>query len=126
MHNHIATPTARWLELIKEPGKYGTSISPGKLALPFTSPRSLSDNFPRLPGSLLTKSWIESDDQEQYPPTLYYGDKREPLVVSKQDGGIDSMGGKLPAKDLTVADVARLVGPQRTVEVIGSSTSHAL
>ena len=30
MHNHIATPTARWLELIKEPGKYGTSISPGE------------------------------------------------------------------------------------------------
>lgn len=29
------------------------------------------------------------------------------------------MGGKLPGKDFTVQDVARLVGPDRSVDVIG-------
>jgi len=29
LHHHIATPTARWLDLIKDPEKYGTTIKPG-------------------------------------------------------------------------------------------------
>lgn len=29
LHHHIATPTARWLDLIKDPEKYGAVIKPG-------------------------------------------------------------------------------------------------
>jgi len=29
LHHHIATPTARWLDLIKDPQKYGTVIVEG-------------------------------------------------------------------------------------------------
>jgi hypothetical protein len=31
MHNHIATPTKNWLDLIKDPKKYGRVIKPGEL-----------------------------------------------------------------------------------------------
>jgi hypothetical protein len=30
LHHHIATPTARWLDLINDPEKYGTKISTGE------------------------------------------------------------------------------------------------
>ena len=30
LHHHIATPTARWLDLIHDPEKYNTKISEGK------------------------------------------------------------------------------------------------
>ena len=54
------------------------------------------------------------------PPTLFYGNLREPLIITPEDGGFASLGGKLPSKDLTVADVARLVGPEHMVDVIGN------
>lgn len=34
------------------------------------------------------------------------------------------MGGKLPGKDFSVQDVANLVGPDRSVDVIGESASR--
>lgn len=34
MHNHIATPTKNWLDLIKDPKKYGRVIKPGELRGP--------------------------------------------------------------------------------------------
>lgn len=30
LHHHIATPTARWLDLIQDPGKYGVKIAEGR------------------------------------------------------------------------------------------------
>jgi hypothetical protein len=41
------------------------------------------------------------------------------LIVKQEDGGFEAMGGKLPSKDLTVQDVAKLVGGERMVDVIG-------
>jgi F-box/leucine-rich repeat protein 10/11 len=56
------------------------------------------------------------------PGSLFYGPTREPLIVRPEDGGFEGMGGKLPGKDFTVQDVARLVGPDRQVDVIGMFT----
>lgn len=109
----------------------------------------IAGNFPRVPASLLTRSWLESEQPQAGPshsqpmgipptppsdpsssnrssadhpvlsPSLYYGPLREPLIIKPEDGGFEGMGGKLPGRDLTVSDVARLVGPDRTVDVIG-------
>lgn len=74
---------------------------------------------------MVTRDWIESEPgpSSKYPahlaPTLFYGSKREPLVIKQEDGGFEAMGGKLPSRETTVDDVARLVGGDRTVDVIG-------
>jgi hypothetical protein len=39
--------------------------------------------------------------------------------VTKEDGGFASMGGKLPKPELTVQDIADMVGRNRMVDVIG-------
>lgn len=36
------------------------------------------------------------------------------------------MGGKLPGKEFSVQDVAKLVGPDRSVDVIGGSHQKAV
>ncbi|KAL1407772.1 JmjC domain-containing histone demethylation protein 1 [Vanrija albida] len=120
MHNHIATPTKNWLDLIKDPKKYGRVIKP--------------DNFPRVPGALLRREWVDSgaspsnadtSDPTSFPPTLFYGPTREPLVVTQAEGGLTSMGGMVPDPSLTVDDVARLVGPDKLVDVIDVATQHS-
>jgi len=113
MHNHVATPTKQWVDLIKDPAKYGRVIA--------------ADNFPRVPGHILRKEWVEGRGSSEagdafppeFPPTLFYGPTREPLVVHPSNGGLASMGGVIPDPSLTVDDVARLVGPEKMVDVIG-------
>jgi F-box/leucine-rich repeat protein 10/11 len=118
MHNHVATPTKQWVELIKDPAKFGRIIG--------------ADDFPRVPGSLLTREWVESGRRsgkwsaefpQEFPPTLFYGPAREPLVVHPDNGGLGAMGGVVPGPELTVDDVADLVGPDKMVDVIGEFTS---
>jgi F-box/leucine-rich repeat protein 10/11 len=76
---------------------------------------------------MVTKAWIEARlDQadssgSSAPGSLFYGTTREPLIVRPEDGGFEAMGGKLPDKSFTVQDVARLVGPDRQVDVIGKA-----
>lgn len=105
MHHHNATPTKGWIDLIKDPKKYGREVKP--------------DDFPRVPGKLLRKSWLEGEILNELPPTLFYGPTREPLVVEPENGGLSSLGGKVPDANLTVDDVSRLVGPDKMVDVIG-------
>jgi len=75
----------------------------------------------------VTRAWIESRLEQpeasgsSAPGSLFYGTSREPLIVRPEDGGFEAMGGKLPDKSFTVQDVARLVGPDRQVDVIGMS-----
>lgn len=84
-------------------------------------------NYPSLPGKLLTRAWLESQPlpgqpssiSPNQPPTRFWGPNREPLIVRPEDGGFSSLGGHLPPKDLTVQDVANLVGSDRMVDVIG-------
>jgi F-box/leucine-rich repeat protein 10/11 len=79
---------------------------------------------------MVTRAWIEarlnqadsSSLEPAAPGSLFYGETREPLIVRPEDGGFEAMGGKLPGKDFTVQDVARLVGPHRQVDVIGQYT----
>lgn len=108
--------------------------------------------FPRLPGRLVSRAWIESSaprhvvadgalaDPSRHssplpsvpagpsqpfecpphlPPTLFYGSQRQPLIIGAEEGGFESLGGRLPGKDLTVREIARLVGQDRMVDVIG-------
>lgn len=81
---------------------------------------------------MVTKAWIEARlDQAQgsepsAPGSLFYGHTREPLIVRPEDGGFEAMGGKLPDKSFTVQDVAKLVGPDRQVDVIGISLLREL
>lgn len=104
MHHHNATPTKGWIDLIKDPKKRGRVIKP--------------DNFPRVPGELLRRPWLDGETVNELPPTLFYGPTREPLVVRPENGGLISMGGKVPGPSLTVDDVSRLVGPEKMVDVI--------
>ena len=75
---------------------------------------------------MVSREWIEGrldgagSSQTPIPPgSKFYGSTREPLIVRPEDGGFESMGGKLPGKEFTVQDVAKLVGPDRSVDVIG-------
>ncbi|KAL7422386.1 JmjC domain-containing histone demethylation protein 1 [Cryptotrichosporon argae] len=112
LHNHVPTPTRTWLELIRNPGATGRVIG--------------VDNFPRLPGNLLTRDWLDGKlARSKLPPTLFYGPAREPLVVTPQDGGMASLGGKVPGPALTVSDIARLVGPYVKVDVIDVATQQS-
>lgn len=87
-----------------------------------------SGNFPRVSADKVTKAWIEArlgeadadSTKPSAPGSLFYGPTREPLIVRPEDGGFEGMGGKLPGKDFTVQDVAKLVGPDRQVDVIGT------
>ena len=63
------------------------------------------DAFGRLKGSEVTLDWLEQD------PEAF----KEPIVIESPDG----LGMRMPDKDLTVADVAEIVGQQTPVEVIG-------
>lgn len=78
---------------------------------------------------MVTRAWIEArlneteSSNSHAPGSLFYGTTREPLIVRPEDGGFEAMGGKLPDKSFTVQDVARLVGPDRQVDVIGMPLS---
>ncbi|WVF67599.1 hypothetical protein IAT40_002357 [Kwoniella sp. CBS 6097] len=116
LNNSIATPTSQWLDLIADPAAYGTTI--------------LDADYRCVPGKLLSKAWLESDPSssewsEPYPPTLFYGEDREPIIVRPEDGGFTSMGGHLPGKDLTVQEVAKLVGPEKMVPVIDVASQNS-
>lgn len=81
---------------------------------------------------MVTKAWIEARLDQAHgsgpsaPGSLFYGHTREPLIVRPEDGGFEAMGGKLPDKSFTVQDVAKLVGPDRQVDVIGISLLREL
>jgi F-box/leucine-rich repeat protein 10/11 len=112
LHHHIATPTARWLDLIHDPKKYGATISGGEsLHHP-----AETDNFHRVPASSVRKQSLQ--DQSTIP---FHGRNREPFVITPDGGGYSGLGGTLPSPSLTVKDVSRLVGPERMVDVIGMS-----
>lgn len=108
--NHgIPAPTGNWIKLIQDPEKYGADIREG--------------DFPRVKGGMLSKQWLDSGESSGLQPDTFYGPNRRPILVRPEDGGIESMGGKLPDKYLTVADVAEQVGRNHPVDVIGESTS---
>ncbi|WVQ95175.1 hypothetical protein IAU59_002269 [Kwoniella sp. CBS 9459] len=116
LNNSIATPTSQWLDLITDPAAYGATI--------------LEAEYRCVSGQLLSEAWLESEPSSaewsnQYPPTLFYGEDREPIIVKRKDGGFESMGGNLPGNDLTVQDVAKLVGPERMVPVIDVASQNS-
>ncbi|GFZ52058.1 JmjC domain-containing histone demethylation protein 1 [Saitozyma sp. JCM 24511] len=109
--NHgIAAPTTKWLQLIADPAKYGKDIQDA--------------DYPHIPATLLSKSWLDSASDPtssfpaEFPPSLFYGPDRKPLVITQKDGGFEGMGGLLPNKNLKVTDVAEQAGPIMTVDVI--------
>lgn len=63
------------------------------------------DTFRRMNGSDIGLEWILSDENAM----------KEPIVVENPEG----LGMKMPAKELTVRDVANEVGPDTPLEVIG-------
>jgi F-box/leucine-rich repeat protein 10/11 len=84
-------------------------------------------DYPHIPATLLSKSWLDSASDPtssfpaEFPPSLFYGPDRKPLVITQKDGGFEGMGGLLPSKNLKVTDVAEQAGPSMTVDVIGES-----
>ncbi len=64
-----------------------------------------SDPFKRMQGSDVTLEWLETDETAL----------REPIVIVEPDG----LGMKMP-ENLTVNDVAEIVGEDTPVEVIGT------
>jgi hypothetical protein len=68
----------------------------------------IPDSFRRMNGSDIGLEWILSDENAM----------KEPIVVENPEG----LGMKMPGKEMTVRDVAREVGPDTHVEVIGALT----
>ena len=102
--NHgIASPTANWLRLIAEPAKFGKDIREG--------------DFPRLKAESVNKEWLDSGTAG-----VFYGEERRPMLIKKEDGGIEGLGGKVPGRELTVSDVAEQVGRNEVVPVIDVAT----
>ena len=64
------------------------------------------DPFKRMKGEDVTLEWLETD------PTAM----TEPILIEQPDG----LGMKMP-EDLTVSDVAEIVGEDTPVEVIGTA-----
>ena len=64
--------------------------------------------------------------QTDLSPTLFYGPKRPPLIIGPEEGGFEGLGGVLPGKDLTVEGVAKLVGPDRMVDIIGKFCASSI
>lgn len=106
--NHgIASPTANWLRLIAEPEKFGKDIRVG--------------DFPRVKAEQLNKAWLDSGDAAALA-FCGEGHERRPILVTKEDGGIEGLGGKVPGRELTVGDVAEQVGRNQAVDVIDVAT----
>ncbi len=66
------------------------------------------DPFKRMQGGDVTLDWLQNDETAM----------KEPIVIEKPDG----LGMKMP-EDITVSDVAEIVGENTPVEVIGSAVS---
>ncbi len=64
------------------------------------------DSFPRMHGNELNLDWLISNETAM----------TEPIIVEKVDG----LGMKMPPDNITVADVAEIVGPDTPVEVMGN------
>ncbi|WVQ77635.1 hypothetical protein IAR50_007323 [Cryptococcus sp. DSM 104548] len=122
LHNSIATPTAKWLQIIADPEAYGRTILPA--------------DYPTLPGHLLTREWLEclpppspSNPNPSPPPgipspSIFHGPDRTPLIIRPSDGGFASLGGHLPCS-LTVKDIARKVGEGKMVDVIDVASQQS-
>jgi len=67
------------------------------------------DPFKRMQGSDVDLTWVEEDEMAM----------REPIIIEKPDG----LGMKMPSNDLSVGDVAELIGRDTSVEVIGMWSS---
>lgn len=82
----------------------------------------MSEKFPQVHGSVITKAWLDGTATATDPsisPELFYGKDRQPIIIPREMGGFESLGGKLPAGDLGVKEVAELVGKDVMVPVIG-------
>lgn len=64
-------------------------------------------SFPYMEGSEITIEWVNGD-----PAAM-----TEPVIVSRPEG----LGMKMPSSDLTVQDIAEIVGEDTPIEVIGVS-----
>ncbi len=98
----------------------------------------------KINGNLLSKEWMESVSTDDYPgssnwykscsnetdselppPSILWGKNREPLIIPKSKGGFSSTGGKLPKADITISEIASLVGKDRVVDVIDVGTQQS-
>jgi F-box/leucine-rich repeat protein 10/11 len=67
-----------------------------------------SDPFKRLEGNFVGLDWLDEDEEAM----------REPIVITNPEG----LGMKMPSNDFTVDDVAKLIGADTPIEVIGKPT----
>jgi F-box/leucine-rich repeat protein 10/11 len=67
----------------------------------------LKESFKRMKGEDVCLSWLEQDPHAM----------EEPAVIETPEG----LEMKMPPKDLTVADIAKILGEATPVEVIGLS-----
>lgn len=67
----------------------------------------LKDPFPRVKGEDVCLAWLEQDPHAM----------EEPIVIEAPEG----LGMKMPLAELTVADIAVILGEATPIEVIGLS-----
>jgi len=75
----------------------------------------------------LDKAWLDSDEQLPGvpPPSLFFGQDREPIIIPKSKGGFTSLGGRVPDSKLGFQDVANLVGRDQKLDVIDVATQNS-
>lgn len=66
------------------------------------------DKFRRMVGQEVTLTWLEQDETAM----------REPIVIENQEG----LGMKMPSEELTIDEIAEMVGEATPIEVIGISS----
>lgn len=70
------------------------------------------ETFRRMTGQEVSLTWLEQDEDAM----------REPIVIEKPDG----LGMKMPSEDITIEEIAEIVGEATPVEVIGTSSLYYL
>jgi F-box/leucine-rich repeat protein 10/11 len=84
----------------------GISFDPARWQKILQEKRTDGDPFKRMHGGDLGLSWLDENEMAM----------REPIVIENPEG----LEMKMPSSDLTVGEVAELVGKDTPVEVIGA------
>lgn len=90
----------------------GISFDPARWLRILQEKRTDGDPFRRMYGGDLRLSWLDEDEMAM----------REPIVIEKPEG----LEIKMPSSDLTVNEIAELVGKDVAVEVIGALPSFLI
>ena len=84
----------------------GVQVDPNRWMRYLETKRIVVHSFPKMKGAEVTMAWLTENEDAM----------TQPIIIEEPDG----LGMKMPGPSLTVSDVARLVGENEKVEVLGT------